>query len=264
MTGETRQIRLNKGRFALIDADDFEWLNKLKWHVTDRGYAVRSESLGGGKSRSVSMHRMILDTPKGMVSDHINGDRLDNRRSNLRICTLRENAYNKSNCDHSSQYKGVGWKKQSNNWQARVRFNDKWMHIGIYEDEIAAAVAYNEKAKEFFGEFAKLNVIPPDWTPTAKSIPYRLKGVTSGKRPTFRGKQPTSKYKGVSKAHGRWKAVIKNSGTLHTLALTTRRKRRRLSITQRPKNSGEIEHGRIRYERVSDLQKTYRAGVGFR
>ena len=208
-----RTIPLGHGKAAIVDAADYEWLMLWKWRVTDKGYAYRTSKRDG---KSGAMHRLILDTPRGMVSDHINGNRLDNRRSNLRICTYAGNARNKGNCSHTSVYKGVGWKKDNSLWQARIHMGDKWMHIGLYEEEVAAAVAYNYKAKELFGDHARLNPIPGDWKPSAKSQPYRLKNVS--KRTSFRGKPTTSKYKGVSKAHGRWKAVIKFNQKLHYLA----------------------------------------------
>lgn len=207
-----RTISVGKGKAAIIDAADFDWLNQFKWHVTDRGYAIASR-----KGKRLTMHRLILETPKGMVSDHINGNRLDNRRDNLRIATYAENARNKGNQAHTSIYKGVGWKKDNNLWQVRIHIGDKWHHVGLYEEEIAAAVAYNEKAIEVFGEHARLNVIPGDWKPTEASVAYRLKNVTSKKKKTHKGKPVTSKYKGVSKAHGRWKAVIKFEQKLHYL-----------------------------------------------
>ena len=114
---EFRTIPLGKGRAAIVDASDYDWLMQWKWTVTSKGYAYRTSKKDG---KSAAMHRLILDTPKGMVSDHINGNRLDNRRANLRICTHAGNSQNKGVSRHTSVYKGVASKEDNNIWQARI------------------------------------------------------------------------------------------------------------------------------------------------
>jgi hypothetical protein len=150
-----RFIPLTQGKFAIVDAEDYEHLSKYKWYAVYAGgkfYAYRSV-----KYRAVSMHRQIMGEPKGKVVDHRDGNSLNNRRSNLRICTFAQNQLNRRSTGGVSRYKGVWFKKGHNKWKAQIGFNGKKIHIGYFKDEIDAAKAYDKKAKEFFGEFAYLN-----------------------------------------------------------------------------------------------------------
>lgn len=138
------------GKIALIDNADFERVNKYSWNVNNGGYAIHIH---------IAMHRFIMNTPKGMDTDHINGNRLDNRKKNLRICSRSQNHFNrKKRANTSSVYKGVYWKKDRGKWRAVIIFN-KPIHIGYFTSEIDAAKSYNVKALELYGEFAKLNQI---------------------------------------------------------------------------------------------------------
>lgn len=104
------------------------------------------------------MHREIMNAPKGMVVDHIDGNGLNNRKSNLRICTQAQNNLNsrpKRNC--SSRYKGVSFYKRDKIWQVQIFHNSRTIFLGRFDDEIEAALAYDRKAAELFGEFAYLN-----------------------------------------------------------------------------------------------------------
>lgn len=152
-------IPLNKGAYTIVDAADYPWLVKYKWRISERGYAQRSlaKHENNGKSAQVSMHREILQTPKGLFSDHINGIKLDNRRSNLRICTPHENNMNRPNV--TGVYKGVYWCKRQERWMAQIMKDQRNYYIGSFRKPEDAARAYNEKAKEMFGEFARLNEI---------------------------------------------------------------------------------------------------------
>jgi len=152
---EIRFIPLTKGKVAIVDVEDYEWLSQHKWHAVktgDRFYAYRSKN-----KRSLSMHRVIMGEPKGMVVDHIDGNSLNNRRSNLRICTVAQNLQNRRWTGGLSRYKGVCFVKRLNKWQAEITFNGRRMHIGCFDNEIDAAKAYDRKAAELFGEFAYLN-----------------------------------------------------------------------------------------------------------
>ncbi len=105
------------------------------------------------------MHNLIINTPDGMEADHINGNTLDNRRSNLRICTRGQNQRNRrGNLNGTSKYKGVSFKNENKKWVAQIGFK-KNMFIGYYKTEIEAALAYNEAAKKYHGKFARLNKI---------------------------------------------------------------------------------------------------------
>ena len=99
-----------------------------------------------------------MNAPKGMVVDHIDGNGLNNRKSNLRICTKAQNVHNsRPRTNTSSKYKGVFWNKANKKWSATIHKGDKWTYIGGFDDEKEAARAYDRKAAEFFGEFAYLN-----------------------------------------------------------------------------------------------------------
>jgi len=149
-------IPLSQGKFAIVDAEDYDRLNKYKWHAANNGqtsYAQRH-----GPDGIVCMHRLIADAPPHLVVDHINHNGLDNRKKNLRLCTQAQNIYNslpRLNC--SSKYKGVYWEKAKKKFRARITHRGKNYHLGHFDSEIDAAKAYDKKAKELFGEFAFLN-----------------------------------------------------------------------------------------------------------
>ena len=151
-------------KFALVDDEDYDFISKLSWHICDKGYA-KSSSIVIDEIRykkTIRMHRLIINASKGLEIDHINGDKLDNRKQNLRVCSHKENCYNRpSKVGTSSKFKGVSMMKltSSYKWRAVIRMNGEDYHLGLFESEEDAAIAYNEKAKEFFGEFARLNVI---------------------------------------------------------------------------------------------------------
>lgn len=140
--------------YALVDDEDFEWLNQWKWHISNE-YATRQE-----KRKNILLHRIILNTPQGMYTDHINGNGLDNRRNNLRVCTRSENQMNrKLQKNNTSGYKGISWNKRKERWAVRIYLNSEGFFLGYFNNKIKAATAYNQKAKELFGEFARLNNI---------------------------------------------------------------------------------------------------------
>ncbi len=149
------KIPLTQGYFAIVDADDYEYLSQYKWHVKIKGnrrYAYRTQ---GGKC--IAMHRQILNAPPGMHCDHINHDGLDNRRANLRLCTPQQNACNRKPLERTSRYKGVFWCYEKKRWRAEIRHNGRLIHIGYFDYEADAAIAYDDYAAELFGEFAWLN-----------------------------------------------------------------------------------------------------------
>jgi len=158
----TRKLQLGKDRFALIDEEDFENLCHLKWGFDGR-YAYAREKIkhldGSEIQKKIYLHRCIMKTPKGLDTDHINGDKLDNRRENLRITTRSQNNMNQRKTRGSSIYKGVCWFKLRSKWKAEIKLNGKRKHLGLFDTEYEAAMAYNEAAKERFSEFAKLNEI---------------------------------------------------------------------------------------------------------
>lgn len=145
----------NKGKyFALVDDKDFKWLNQFRWAITNNGYAVRRVG-----NRLFQMHRQIIGTPSEFDTDHINGNKLDNRRCNLRVVTRSQNNANqKINSANTSGYKGVSWNKHLKYWSAYIKYNGKRI-VKYFKTKDEAAKGYNKLAMIYFGKFAKLNDI---------------------------------------------------------------------------------------------------------
>jgi hypothetical protein len=149
-------IPVGKHNWAIVDEDDYEVLSKRKWHLTGGGYAATS-TRGGG---SWFMHRMILQPPEDKETDHKNRNKLDNRRSNLRVCTRKQNCANVNAPEipgKSSRFKGVYFRPDRQCWRAYVGTDKR--SLGCYGSEEEAAFAYNLEARRRFGEFACLNQI---------------------------------------------------------------------------------------------------------
>lgn len=155
-----KYIELTQGKRAIVDDEDFEWLNQYRWsaaHTKERWSAVGPIRGEDGKNKTIAMHRLILNAPNGMFVDHINHDPLDNRRANIRLCTPAENTRNRRPQKNGSGYKGVRYKKNQNLWEARIRLNGKRRSIGYYATAVRAAIAYDKAAREMHGEFAHTN-----------------------------------------------------------------------------------------------------------
>jgi hypothetical protein len=148
-------------KFTIVDDEDFEKLNQYKWYYDNQGYAHRRFYYKDKKSRIIGMHRVIMGDPKGKLIDHINMDGLDNRKSNLRICGKRENSINIGlRKNNKSGYKGVHRNTKSNvPWRVNLKDNGKQVCVGYFYDVKEAAKAYNKKALELYGEYARLNII---------------------------------------------------------------------------------------------------------
>lgn len=158
-----KKIKLTKGKYALVDNDDFEFLNQWKWQFNVKGYAERTEKKKGKKKRYYSMHRVLLAVTRGYEVDHINGNGIDNRRKNLRVCTHRENIRNqKLSRASTTGYKGVSVDKSRFRAYLSIRGSDgksKQYHLGNFKTAEEAAVAYNNEAVKRFGEFANVNKV---------------------------------------------------------------------------------------------------------
>lgn len=159
-----KKIKLSNGQNSLVDDEDFETLSKFKWSTQSKGYVCRVKHVKLGRksyaSKMILMHREILNPDAGLQVDHINGDKLDNRRENLRICSNSQNHMNiKKYKNKSSIFKGVYYDKSRDRWAADIKLNKKKIRLGRHDSEIAAALAYNSAARELFGEFALLNDI---------------------------------------------------------------------------------------------------------
>ena len=155
----TKKISLTRGFMTIVDDDWYEMLSQVKWFAV-RGRPTQSPYAASSHCQD-RMHRIITDAPKELHVDHINGDTLDNRKSNLRLCTLQQNSFNQRVRKHkkSSIYKGVFYIKHIDKWNANTRVNGKWINLGYYSSEYDAALAYNEGVIKHHGEFARLNII---------------------------------------------------------------------------------------------------------
>ncbi len=144
---------------ALVDDEDYDKISKFRWSVQKKNGHVKGYV---GKQVWQNLSRFILNIkdPKVQV-DHIDHNKLNNQKYNLRPCTNAQNSRNRRKTEKSftSLYKGVSWEKRVNKWRCTLTFNYKQLYIGRFLNEKEAALAYNEKAKEFFGEFAYLNEV---------------------------------------------------------------------------------------------------------
>jgi hypothetical protein len=158
-----KEIKLNSGKIAIVDDADFDFINQWKWSCrsTKRWfcYAMRQEWLGTNETKRfqhILMHRLILNAPREMEVDHIDGNPLNNQRSNLRLVTPSQNACNvPRRCDNHSGYKGVGWSKIVGKWRARIMKEGKTRYLGYFDNVEDAAAAYVEAAKKLHGVFAR-------------------------------------------------------------------------------------------------------------
>jgi len=152
-------LRLTQGHWCAIDKEDYKWLNQWKWSYQSSGdktgYAVRCQKING-KRKKIYMHRFIMKCPTGLVVDHWDRNGLNNRRCNLRRVTVQANNLNKIHPGGTSKYRGVR-KSKKRKYRATVYFNGNEIHVGMFNEEIEAAKAYDAKAFEMFCEFAQLN-----------------------------------------------------------------------------------------------------------
>ncbi len=160
-----KKIPLTQGKYALVDDEDYDYLNQWKWYAAKGNstyYAFRGTKTKKGQ-RTVRMHRVIMNTSKRQEVDHIDHNGLNNQRSNLRNCTFKQNQANKikkKNC--YSKYKGVYWFNKVKKWASYIRINGVLKYLGTFSSEIEAAKTYNNEAKKTQGEFACLNLIPKE------------------------------------------------------------------------------------------------------
>lgn len=156
---DMKEIKLTQGRKAVVDNDDFDKLIVFKWCYLKTGCAGRGSRTNELSTRkTVLMHRQILQCPDGLFVDHKNGNRLDNRKSNLRICTKRENAYNVGLVSsNKSGYRGVSFDSRSGRWRARIRTVVAYKSLGYFSTAQGAAEAYNAEAINIHKEFHRSN-----------------------------------------------------------------------------------------------------------
>lgn len=165
-----QEIKLNRGFLALVDDEDYPLVSKYKWSVTikqGKPYAIRREHHHIAKytyaGQMIYLHAVIAKPRKGQVVDHINGNTLDCRRGNLRACSNTDNCRNREmGKNNTSGYKGVRYTPKTGRWRGMIMVNRKNIHLGYFNTREQAAEAYNKAALKYFGEFAKLNIIPSE------------------------------------------------------------------------------------------------------
>ncbi len=159
----TKYIALSKGAYTLVDETDYAWAIKYPWFLDAEGYAVRSINLGNHNILRVQLHRLIARVPAKVYVDHINQDKLDNRKQNLRLTDYAGNSLNKakmqprSRPSYTSKYKGVAWDKNKKCWVAYITIKGRRTHLGRFDNEVEAAKVYDAAAREGHGRFGCLN-----------------------------------------------------------------------------------------------------------
>ncbi len=158
------RITLTQGHVALVDDADYHVVAGMRWHAWWSGWSWYAVNTHRGKT--TYMHRFLLGAPAGQEVDHRNGNGLDNQRANLRLASSSQNKQNRSRVK-SSGFKGVYWHGQRQRWTARIgggplvescgKLRRRLLHLGMFDDEKSAALAYDAAAIAAFGEFAKLN-----------------------------------------------------------------------------------------------------------
>lgn len=157
-----KKIKLTQNKYAFVDDGDYDYLNQFKWCAVKTSkriksmYAVRCEWDRKTKKRiNIPMHRIIMKAPKGLTVDHIDGDGLNNQRSNLRLATPSQNLINRTiPPNNTSGYKGVTWNKRNQNWVSSIQTNRKRKYLGCFKNKKLAYKAYCEAAKKYHKEFA--------------------------------------------------------------------------------------------------------------
>lgn len=156
-----KEVKLTKGYVAIVDDEDYDRVSNHKWRVdvikrSDGSKTAYAKS--AIKKKTVYLHRFVYGDTKGMHIDHIDGNPLNNSKSNLRTCTHSQNMKNRCIVTGaSSQYKGVTWDVDSKKWRARICANKIVMSLGLYESEEEASRVYDMAAAKYFGDFARTN-----------------------------------------------------------------------------------------------------------
>lgn len=185
-----KEITLTRGAVAIVDDADYDYLSQFKWYMSSHGYARTCRTVA---RKEISMHRLVIGAKDGELVDHINHNKLDNRKSNLRICTRSENQMNRKAIKGASAYKGVFKSLSAEKpWKAVISFGGKRVNLGQYPTEVEAAFAYDLAAKEYHKEFACINGV-------------HVSNFISTKR-----EEPTSKQRGVHwhRSAQKWVASI--------------------------------------------------------
>ena len=159
--GDVRRIPFGGGLYAYVDAADYEWLSQYHWSRFSGGYAARRDKEG----KWILMHREIMHAPDGRPVDHHDGNKANNCQFNLRICTSDENRHNQAlRSDSTSGFKGVSLEKRSGKYRAKFTYSGHHFRLGLFDDPVEGARAYDYKAVQCCGPFARVN-LPEEWPP---------------------------------------------------------------------------------------------------
>lgn len=172
----TRKLTTSNGFEVLVDDEDYERLSQYNWYATGdkhTHYAIRRE-YANGKQKNIRMHRELMNPPEGKVVDHINGNGLDNRKENLRVCLQSQNCRNARKYEASNRYIGVTYLKTKDKWQANGNMDGKQVYLGIFDCEIAAARARDAYVRQHYGEFAKFNFPQEHLTDDTNQLKLRI------------------------------------------------------------------------------------------
>ncbi len=207
--GEVRQIPVGEGRYAYVDAADFDRLNQWTWHFHN-GYATRRD-----RGKTIYLHRAIMQPPPGMVVDHTNHNKLDDTRANLKVCTQQENLRNSDKRrGTASRFRGLYFCKRTSKWCPRVKFQGKYIYLGSFAEEIDAARAHDRGAVAYFGASARLN-FPQEWPAERRAPVYaqaqeQRRRISARRRPAGRkDRRRTARSK--PRSTGRKKAATKGA-----------------------------------------------------
>lgn len=156
-----KEITLTKGKVAFVDDSDYEIVKGFHYYYHSKGYAIRWAGAHHIPKEVYLHHDIVGKAPQGFVVDHINGNKLDNRRNNLRFVTRSQNRVNsrKTRYGKYSKYRGAHFHKRKGMWSASIGVNGKLIHLGYFFNELEAALAYNDAANKYFGIYAPLNKI---------------------------------------------------------------------------------------------------------
>lgn len=154
-----KEIPLTRGMVGLIDDEDYALVSLYKWCVRGKNHLYVGRSVRfSGKVVFIWLHRFLMGPGKELVVDHINGNGLDNRRINLRICSVQQNNFNMRKAKNkTSIYKGVSWNKHGKSWRVSIKHKYKVVFCGYFKSEKVAAIVYDREALKLYGNYAKLN-----------------------------------------------------------------------------------------------------------
>lgn len=151
-----KKIKLTQNKYALVDDEDFDRLNQYRWQAELNGHVWYAKRRDNKNNKNIKMHRVIMKTPDGVKTDHMDRNGLNNQKSNLRICTDSENAWNrKKRIDNISGFKGVSYHRKTNKWQARIMINGTDFYLGLFTTKLKAYEKYCKVSVKYHGKYSR-------------------------------------------------------------------------------------------------------------